>query len=96
MADYERLTAAPLKEALATAEDYLTERIPLEKVEGDQHSVTLTGGDGTVVITAHRHGMHTLVHVSSDRVGTSRMDVEIQHFLNQLPYEPGDPPGIQL
>lgn len=96
MADYERLTATPLKDVLAKAEEYLTGRIPLEKVESDDHSVTLTGGDGTVVIRAHQHGLQTVVHVSSDRVRTSRMDVEIQHYLNQLPYEPGDAPGIQL
>lgn len=92
MADYERMTAASVEAALRTAEVYLKERIPLERVGGDSHSVTLSGGDGTAVVTAHRHGVSTVVHVSTDQLRTSRIDLEAQHFLNQLPYEPGDRP----
>lgn len=94
MGSYERTTAAPVRDALRTAEAFLTERIPIEKVEADKHSITLKGGDGTVVISAHRHGLDTVVSVSTDQVGTSRIDVEVQHYLNQLPYQPGDVPKL--
>lgn len=94
MADYERLTHLPIDAALETAVAYLKERIPLERSGGDGHSVTLTGGDGTVIIEAHRHGLTTVVHASTDRLRTSRIDLETQNYMNQLPYEPGDRPGI--
>lgn len=94
MAAYERLTHVPVADVIRTAEEYLTARIPLEKVEGDRHSVTLRGGDGTVSIEAHRHGLSTMVHASTDQLSTSRIDVETQTWMNQLPYEPGDSPGM--
>jgi hypothetical protein len=90
--DYERLTAAPVRDILRLAEEILTARLPIEKVASDRHSVTLRGGDGTVTIDAHRHGLETLVHASTDQVRTSRLDAETQFFLNQLPYQPGDVP----
>jgi hypothetical protein len=92
MADYERMTAAMIRDVLRTAEEILTSRLPLQKVGEDRHSVTLKGEDGTVTITAHRHGPETLVHASTDQLRTSRLDVETQYFLNQLPYQPGDQP----
>jgi hypothetical protein len=90
MAAYERLTAMKGSEAVALAADYLRERIPLEVMEQDGHSVTLSGGDGTVTVSAHSHGMDTSVRVSTNQVRTSRIDIEAQHYLNQLPYQPGD------
>lgn len=90
MAAYQRQTAAGGGEAVRLAAEYLKERIPLEVVSQDGHSVTLSGGDGTVTVSAHSHGMETTVTVSTDQLRTSRIDVEAQHYLNQLPYQPGD------
>ena len=90
MAAYQRLTAMGGGEAVRLAAEYLQERIPLEVVSQDPHSVTLAGGDGTVTISAHSHGLETEVSVSTDQLRTSRIDLEAQHYLNQLPYQPGD------
>ena len=40
-----------------------------------------------------RHGAFTDVTARTDRLRTSRMDYEIQRFLNHLPYEYGDAGG---
>lgn len=90
MANYERLTATPTAEVLRVAEDFLTSRIPIRKVSSDAHSIVLEGGDGRVAIHAHRHGLDTSVIANTDQLRTSRLDNEVQHFLNQLPYQPGD------
>ena len=90
MANYERLTATPTAEVLRVAEEFLTSRIPLRKTAGDGHSIVLEGGDGRVAIHAHRHGVDTSVIADTDQLRTSRLDNEVQHFLNQLPYQPGD------
>ncbi|MGK7312284.1 MAG: hypothetical protein ACN0LA_08580 [Candidatus Longimicrobiales bacterium M2_2A_002] len=90
MAAYERLTAMEGSEAVQLAADYMQERIPLEVMEQDDHRVKLHGGDGTVTISAHSHGMETSVRVETDQLRTSRIDIEAQHYLNQLPYQPGD------
>lgn len=90
MANYQRLTAAPAREVLRVAEEFLTTRIPIDKVGSDAHSMTLEGGDGRVVLHVHRHGMETSVVANTDQLRTSRLDVEVQHLLNQLPYQPGD------
>ena len=90
MASYQRLTATPGAEAVRLAAEYLRERIPLEVVSQDHHSVTLKGGDGTVSVSAHSHGLETSVTVSTDQLRTSRIDLEAQHYLNQLPYQPED------
>jgi hypothetical protein len=34
-----------------------------------------------------------VVVTDTDRLRTSRMDIEVQRFLNRLPYEPGDAGG---
>jgi hypothetical protein len=75
---------------LRVAESFLTSRIPIERVSADSHSIVLAGGDGRAVIHAHRHGMETAVIVETDQLRTSRLDTEVQHLLNQLPYQPGD------
>lgn len=90
MASYERLTAMKGSEAVALAADYMQERIPLEVVEQDSHAVKLQGGDGIITISAHSHGLETSVRVDTDQLRTSRIDLEAQHYLNQLPYQPGD------
>jgi hypothetical protein len=90
MASYERLTAMSGGEAVRLAAEYLKARIPLEVVAQDHHSVTLEGGDGRVTISAHSHGLETAVTVMTDQLRTSRIDVESQHYLNQLPYQPED------
>lgn len=90
MASYQRLTATSGAEAVRLAAEYLRERIPLEVQARDSHSVTLSGGDGTVTISAHSHGLETTVTVSTDQLRTSRIDMESQHYLNQLPYQPED------
>lgn len=90
MASYQRHTAMGGKEAVRLAADYLKERIPLEVASEGPHSVTLTGGDGTVTVSTHAHGMETEVTVVTDQLGTSRIDIEAQHYLNQLPYQPDD------
>lgn len=90
MASYQRLTATSGEEAVRLAAEYLRERIPLEVVSRDGHSVTLAGGDGTVTISTHSHGLETAVTVSTDQLRTSRIDMESQHYLNQLPYQPED------
>lgn len=90
MADYFRMTATPVKDVLRIAEDVLTDRLPTRKKSQDDHSITFSGGDGTVTITAHRHGMETEVEARTDQLRTSRLDLETQYFLNQLPYQPED------
>lgn len=90
MASYQRLTAATASDAVHLAAEYLKKRIPLEVVSQDHHSVTLRGGDGTVTVSAHSHGLDTTVTVSTDQLRTSRIDLEAQHYLNQLPYQPAD------
>jgi hypothetical protein len=91
---YERLTAAPTGDALRIAEEVLMERLPLTKVSGDHHGIKLTGGDGTVKITAHRHGMATLVHAATDQLRTSRLDMDVQYYMTMLPYQPNEQRGV--
>lgn len=90
---YERMTAAPIREVLRLAEEVLTTRLPMERVGGDHHSVTLAGGDGRVTISAHRHGLDTQVHADTDQLRTSRLDLDVQYFMTLLPYQPGEKRG---
>lgn len=90
---YERLTATPGGEVLRRAEQILMDRLPIERVGGDGHSIRLSGGDGTVTIAVHRHGLETSVYAETDQVRTSRLDTEVQYFLTLLPYQPGDTKG---
>lgn len=90
MGSYERTTAATLREILRLAEQVLMERLPLEKVAEDKHSVTLQGGDGKVKISAHRHGLDTVIHAETDQLRTSRLDLDVQYVMSRLPYQPGD------
>lgn len=90
MANYERTTAATIQDILRTAEAVLTERLPIKKIAEDHHSVTLEGGDGKVRISAHRHGLDTVVHAATDQLRTSRLDLDVQYYMGRLPYQPGD------
>lgn len=92
--NYERYTASPVADALTLAVGILTSRLPIEKVAGDGHSVTLRGGDGTVRITAHRHGLDTVVEAVTDQLRTSRLDLDVEYFMTMLPYLPGDRRGM--
>jgi hypothetical protein len=93
MAGYQRKTALSPSEVLSKAEELLPEWIGLTKSKSSTHGATYTGNEGTVTLTARRHGLYTEVVASSDRLRTSRMDYEIQKFLTELPYEPGDAGG---
>jgi hypothetical protein len=90
MGSYERTTAATIRDILRLAEQVLIERLPLEKVAEDKHSVTLQGGDGKVKISAHRHGLDTVIHAETDQLRTSRLDLDVQYVMSRLPYQPGD------
>lgn len=91
---YERMTAASTQEALRIAEEILTARLPITKVGGDRHGIELSGGDGTVKITAHRHGLATVVHAATDQLRTSRLDMDVQYYMTMLPYQPNDQRGV--
>lgn len=93
MAGYQRKTALDPDDVLAKADDVLPELIGLSRTKGSSHGATFTGAEGTVTLTVHRHGPYTDVVASTDRLRTSRVDYEIQKFLNLLPYEPGDRGG---
>ena len=93
MAGYQRKTALAPVEVLKHADDILPARIGLSKTKSSSHGATFAGAEGTVTLSTHRHGPYTEVIASTDRLRTSRMDYEIQKFLNRLPYEPGDRGG---
>jgi hypothetical protein len=75
------------------AERVLPEMVGLTRTGGSSHDATFDGAEGTLELTAHRHGPYTSVVAKTDRLRTSRIDYEIQRFLNRLPYEPGDVGG---
>jgi len=93
MAGYSRKTALRAAEVLSRAETLLPEMLGLSRTRVSGHSATYHGVEGSVTISAHGHGLYTEVIASTDRLRTSRMDVEVQKFLNHLPYEPGDRGG---
>ena len=96
MAGYQRKTALSPEDVIARAEEVLPDLVGLTRSKGSSHEASFTGDEGTVTISAHRHGPYTDVVASTDRLRTSRVDYEIQRFLNLLPYEPGDDPGSVL
>jgi hypothetical protein len=93
MAGYVRKTVLSPGEILELADEILPERIGLSRSKGDGHGATFSGEEGTVTLTAHPHYYYTEVVARTDRLRTSRMDYEIQKFLNRLPYEAGDQGG---
>src|SRR5688572_19896123 len=93
MAGYQRRTALSPHEVIEQAERLLPEMVGLNKTTATSHSATFDGAEGTLRLTAHRHGPYTNVVASTDRLRTSRIDYEVQRFLNRLPYEPFDVGG---
>ncbi|HET9947910.1 MAG TPA: hypothetical protein VFQ22_03175 [Longimicrobiales bacterium] len=72
------------------AEQILPELVGLRRTSRSAHSATFDGAEGSLKLSAHRHGPYTMVIAQTDRLRTSRLDYEVQRFLNRLPYEPGD------
>lgn len=93
MAGYERRTALSPSEVLDHARVALPDLVGVKRATESDHQATYSGQEGTVTLSAHRHGPYTLVVATTDRLRTSRLDYEVQRFLNQLPYEPGDRVG---
>lgn len=93
MAGYQRKTALAPTDIFDRADEVLPEMIGLSKNKSSAHGATFSGAEGTLTLTAHRHGPYTEVIASTDRLRTSRIDYEIQKFLSLLPYEPGDTGG---
>ena len=94
MAGYQRKTALSPEEVLVKAEEVIPRIIGLSRSKGSSHGASYSGEEGTVSLSVHRHGPYTEVVASTDGLRTSRVDYEIQKFLNLLPYEPGDRTGI--
>lgn len=92
MSDYERNTVLSASEVISLAEKILAERAGLQPGKHSHHSVTFTGGEGTVVLETHRHGPLTTVTARTDQLRTSKVDIVVRHLLNQLPYQPADQP----
>jgi len=93
MAGYQRRTILSPSDILAKAEELLPEWIGLTRTKRSSRSAAYSGDEDTVALAAHRRGPYADVLVSSDRLRTSRLDYEIQKFLTELPYEPGDAGG---
>ena len=96
MSDYQRYTADPVREVLRKADEILTTRAGLKRTREGRHTVTYGGPEGTVTVDAHRHGLSTDVVVNTNQLRTSKVDGVIRYFLNQLPYQPGDPERFGL
>lgn len=92
MADYERSTVLSVREIFDRAREIFSERAELRVASEARHSVTYTGGEGTVTLDAHRHGQATIVTALTDQLRTSKLDGVVRYFMNQLPYQHGDPP----
>jgi len=93
MAAYQRRTALSPHDVMEQAAKLLPQAIGLGRTSGTSHDATYTGAEGTLALKAHRHGPYTTVVARTDRLRTSRIDYEVQRFLNRLPYEPGDRGG---
>lgn len=93
MAGYVRKTVLGPAEVMERASEILPARIGLSRSKKSGPGTTYSGEEGTVTLSAHPHSHYTEVMAQTDRLRTSRMDYEIQKFLNQLPYEEGDRGG---
>jgi len=91
MSDYERNTVHSIRQVLDLADQLLPERAGVQRARESHHGATYTGAEGTAAIEAHRHGPMTTVTVRTNQLRTSKLDVVVRHFLNQLPFQPGDP-----
>jgi hypothetical protein len=92
MADYERLTALTARDVWARVDEILTTRGELSLTREGHHDRTYAGAEGTVAVDVHRHGPSALVTIRTDRLRTSKVDSVVRYLMNQLPYQPGDPP----
>lgn len=90
MSDYERNTVLSAAEVMSLAEQILAERAGLQPGKRSHHAVSFSGGEGTVMLEAHRHGPLTTVTVRTDQLRTSKVDIVVRHLLNQMPYQPSD------
>ena len=68
MAGYQRKTALAPAEILAQAEELLPAQIGLTKSKASSHGATYTGEEGTVTLSAHRHGVYTEVIASTGSI----------------------------
>lgn len=93
MAGYRRKTALSPEEVLQQAQTALPALVGLARTREAPHRALYDGPEGTLDLSVHRHGPYTDVVATTDRLRTSRLDYEVQRFLNQLPYEPGDRGG---
>jgi hypothetical protein len=93
MAGYVRKTMLSPSDVLEQANATLPDRLGLTAVSAGRHEATFSGEEGKVTLGAHRHSLYTEVVAETDQLRTSRMDYEIQRFLNRLPYEAGDRGG---
>ena len=91
MSDYQRFTAAPLRDVLALATEVLTARGGLTQTAETPHGLTFSGPEGVVQLQAHRHGFRTDVVVRTNQLRTSKVDGVVRFLLTQLPFQPGDP-----
>jgi hypothetical protein len=96
MAGYQRKTALSPHEVLERAERALPEIVKVSCTQKSSHRASFAGPEGSLELSAHRHGPYTRVVASTDRLRTSRLDCEVQRFLSTLPYEPGDLGGPGL
>lgn len=92
MADYERTTVLSTREIWERVDEILTTRGELSLSREEHHERTYQGPEGTVAIDVHRHGPAAIVTIRTDRLRTSKIDGVARHLMNQLPYQPGDPP----
>lgn len=93
MASYRRKTILSAREILERAQTLLPERLGLEKAKASRRAATYKGKEGTLTLTIEPHPQYREVTAATDQLRTSRMDYEIQLFLNHLPYEVGDSGG---
>lgn len=91
MADYERRTPWTMREVFATAEAVFTES-EMKRTRESRHSAAYAGPEGTLNVQVHWHGNAAVVVATTNQLHTSKLDGVVRHFLNQLPYQPGDPP----
>jgi hypothetical protein len=93
MAGYVRKTISSPREVLEAAESIIPARLGLQQVKRSGHEAVWEGKEGRLSLHAHTHSLYTEVTASTDQLRTSRMDYEVQKFLNQLPYEAFDRGG---
>ncbi len=92
MSDYERSTVLSTRQVLQIADEIFPQRADLARGEAGRHGAAYSGGEGTLELEVHRHGLATVVVARTDQLRTSKIDDVVRYFMNQLPYQHGDPP----